>query len=468
MAAEILRHAGDLLARRQTTEREHIAVRDIVTVFERMRAVLLRLFADAFDFRFAVSLLKDDAQLLDGVFKEFCDIYKQVGEKCKAFAIDGTDLHKSDLIKTVEERHLHFKPEIERLDSIALLFKLIEEHWQANRKCKDLQKKLHAARDGRSEQNAKGEATSSVEQEQESIESAEKRASGKDNDGTHTDMREEDHGIHLPKEDEQPDLRLPKNESGIAMPTSHMSDKATIPPGSHIDPIDQAIAVPGNGDIPSTLAEPQSGIGLVMGSEGPSDIVRKFGRSFSTVEDAVHHRGHARAVTEKAPNYSTNIQGSELSVMGEPRLGSVIRRNGHSVPRIFTGSFSELEDSIRKLRLPVSEIQRVPQTAGIHSVAVTTARTTPLSSVPPSPRMPPSPATLQRREALLERDVAFQDRIIKGDVIRSRRPSDRVPSELALNISGNSQQHDALERWLDEEVEPTVLRASRGQKKNTL
>ncbi|SMQ46215.1 unnamed protein product [Zymoseptoria tritici ST99CH_3D7] len=281
-------------------------------------------------------------------------------------------------------------------------------------------------------------------------------------------MREEDHGIHLPKEDEQPDLRLPKNESGIAMPTSHMSDKATIPPGSHIDPIDQAIAVPGNGDIPSTLAEPQSGIGLVMGSEGPSDIVRKFGRSFSTVEDAVHHRGHARAVTEKAPNYSTNIQGSELSVMGEPRLGSVIRRNGHSVPRIFTGSFSELEDSIRKLRLPVSEIQRVPQTAGIHSVAVTTARTTPLSSVPPSPRMPPSPATLQRREALLERDVAFQDRIIKGDVIRSRRPSDRVPSELALNISGNSQQHDALERWLDEEVEPTVLRASRGQKKNTL
>lgn len=153
MAAEILRHAGDLLARSQTTEREHIAVRDIVTVFERMRAVLLRLFADAFDFRFAVSLLKDDAQLLDGVFKEFCDIYNQVGEKCKAFAIDGTDLHKSDLIETVEERHLHFKyarrthptpcssltvlprPEIERLDSIALLFKLIEEHWQASDEC---------------------------------------------------------------------------------------------------------------------------------------------------------------------------------------------------------------------------------------------------------------------------------------------------------------------------------------------
>ncbi|SMQ46216.1 unnamed protein product [Zymoseptoria tritici ST99CH_3D7] len=135
MAAEILRHAGDLLARSQTTEREHIAVRDIVTVFERMRAVLLRLFADAFDFRFAVSLLKDDAQLLDGVFKEFCDIYNQVGERCKAFAIDGTDLHKSDLIETVEERHLHFKPEIERLDSIALLFKLIEEHWQASDEC---------------------------------------------------------------------------------------------------------------------------------------------------------------------------------------------------------------------------------------------------------------------------------------------------------------------------------------------
>jgi hypothetical protein len=223
---------------------------------------------------------------------------------------------------------------------------------------------------------------------------------------------------------------------------------------------DQTAVIPPN----SHIADAES---------APEDKIRKFGRSFSTVEEAVHHRGHARAVTEKAPNYSTRAQELGSGASGQPRFGSVIRRNGHNVPRIFTGSFSELEDSVRKLRLPAIELPPIPPTtlprpAGVHSAAVTNAHTSPLASVPSSPTIPPSPSTLQRREALIERDVAFQDRIINGGVIRSRRPSDRLLSEPTVNGPASAQQVDVLDRWLNEETEPVPSHSGTRGKKHTL
>lgn len=155
------------------------------------------------------------------------------------------------------------------------------------------------------------------------------------------------------------------------------------------------------------------------------------GRSFSAIEEVVNRR----PVTSKG-NYIIHDTEATASL---PQVGTVARRIGHVIPRVFTGSFSELEESIRKLRIPKPEESPRVQTAIAHPngmmevVTTPVFCTTPLSSVPQTP----SPGQLlRRREALIERDVKFQDRVINGDVIRSRRPVEGEP--------------ETLTRWLNE------------------
>ncbi|CAK4028282.1 Hypothetical predicted protein [Lecanosticta acicola] len=73
--------------------------------------------------------------------------------------------------------------------------------------------------------------------------------------------------------------------------------------------------------------------------------------SFGAVEEQVN-RGHThkRAATMMTAEYML-----EYDTVGPPRFGSVFRRN-KNIPRIFTGSSSELEQSIRKMQIAEADI----------------------------------------------------------------------------------------------------------------
>lgn len=169
-------------------------------------------------------------------------------------------------------------------------------------------------------------------------------------------------------------------------------------------------------------------------------------RSFSAVEEAVARR----------PSYT--VQGTGEASDGEARP--------KNMPRVFTGSFKELEEEMRKLRIPDANADTSPttQVALRDPNTMIESVTTPVSCATPS-SVGSSPG-LRRREALLERDVEFQDRVIHGDVIRSRRP---VECELpdAARVQDKKEtvsKRESLGQWLNDaprkerKVSPAELR----------
>lgn len=130
-----------------------------------------------------------------------------------------------------------------------------------------------------------------------------------------------------------------------------------------------------------------------------------LGASFSAIEDQIARRGHVRASTVQS-NYAA-------VAAGPPQLGSVVRRNGRSVPRIFTGSFDELEESLQRLRASAANtpngssrnvVALASQEKGKSNVSVRDFATpeagTPNSSIPSTPTI-----YLRRRKPVAAQDT---------------------------------------------------------------
>ena len=170
-------------------------------------------------------------------------------------------------------------------------------------------------------------------------------------------------------------------------------------------------------------------------------------KSFSAAEEEVAHRGHARTATVCEAQYAMAGKSADLVQprVAQPYQGAAIgtRRKGN-VPRIFTGSFSQLESDLRKLQLDkirTHEGQINPK--GLNSVKF---RDFGAATPHISPCTTPSSATLlQRRDALVSRDSEFQNRVINGDVVKSRRPSTKPRAQTIDDRTGG------LEAWQKEE-----------------
>jgi hypothetical protein len=113
---------------------------------------------------------------------------------------------------------------------------------------------------------------------------------------------------------------------------------------------------------------------------------------------------------------------------------------GPEMPRVFTGSFSDLEESVEGLRL-----HRVNLSTGSDFEPGGDVQVKDFALREPlrTPCLLPSPATLlERREALSAREPAWEQRLIGGQVVQSRRPHDRGR---ALTVDERSA---GLEAWL--------------------
>ncbi|KAF7187321.1 hypothetical protein HII31_11409 [Pseudocercospora fuligena] len=121
--------------------------------------------------------------------------------------------------------------------------------------------------------------------------------------------------------------------------------------------------------------------------------------SFSAVEDQINHRQNGDNTTLDPVNYTTEDTDSANSpVAGPPQLGSVIRRGGRSTPRIFNGSFSQLEEGIHKLR---SSRANNPSNSALQQIKIkdfaTPPHGTPDTSSPSSPALQIRPRELPLR-----------------------------------------------------------------------
>lgn len=144
-------------------------------------------------------------------------------------------------------------------------------------------------------------------------------------------------------------------------------------------------------------------------------------KSFSAVQEEMSLRRHARAATVSEAKYTictTSMSAAQLSDQGA--ANGARRRTPHA-PRIFTGSLSQLESDVRKIQLHKIKTPELPDGSSGHvDVKIRDFGATPLIS--PSGSFT-TMASLQRREAIVSRDTELQDRIIKGEVVTSRRPS---------------------------------------------
>lgn len=126
-----------------------------------------------------------------------------------------------------------------------------------------------------------------------------------------------------------------------------------------------------------------------------------------------------------------------------PTASAIIERRsasigGSDVPRIFTGSFHELQQGVKELELDRVDLSdQQEDTVKIKDFALRT------------PSLLPSPATLlERREAVLDREAKWDERMLAGEVVTSRRPSDRHRAQTIDDRTGG------LEAWLGKAPTP--------------
>ncbi|KAI7215239.1 hypothetical protein KC333_g5561 [Hortaea werneckii] len=229
----------------------------------------------------------------------------------------------------------------------------------------------------------------------------------------------------------------------------------------------------------------------------PSGSHSNLNKSFSVVEDKVMHRGHFRHMTDASDVYTAGssravgpgiAQPSPRPLHAGKSLASRRKGSKSQVPRVFTGSFHDLEDKVyehqlHKIKTPEYTQPSSPSEADIPSVT-TSGTLSPeagpvardFADLAPIPSNLPSPGSqLQRREALVSRDAQWEDRIINGEVVLSRRP-DRL--QRAQTIDDRSSGIEGLEKWLRQQSEAhsklpetqnaTGRHASGRQRENTL
>lgn len=162
--------------------------------------------------------------------------------------------------------------------------------------------------------------------------------------------------------------------------------------------------------------------------------------SFGIVEDQIS-RNHKRATT-------TTDYMLEEDVVGPPTFGSVSRRN-KVVPRIFTGSFSELEQSIRKMRMEDAQNGTKDGSSRNSGAAAQDFAKRTMSSFSSSPSL-----LLGRQPAEFTKNTDQQSR---DQALASRKASDAVPSDRARARTLNDTT-GGLEAWLDEQSGATSAR----------
>lgn len=188
-----------------------------------------------------------------------------------------------------------------------------------------------------------------------------------------------------------------------------------------------------------------------------SDKVLALTKSFSVVEDQVARRGHFRDKTLETGSIDLAhppiiSQGAEPSLScaqyGQPsRVSKTSIRRGRSrtssssVPRIFTGTLNELENKVYALnihKIETPEGAQSPSTADIspsNCPSPVKARdfADDIGSLPVDPK-----PSLQRVETLVGREVQWEDRIVNGQLLRSRRPSEKLQS--AHTVAENTEE----------------------------
>lgn len=207
------------------------------------------------------------------------------------------------------------------------------------------------------------------------------------------------------------------------------------------DKYDEGLALKRSND-PSSISFHASS-SFIIHESVPSHPYRA-GRSFSAVEDVVNRRPAAGRAKQTA-------QGAEKPLAFPLQAAPVGRRVENIVPRVFTGSFVELEESMRKLQIPKTEASPTTQAMMRDPNVVMESVMTPVSCATPGSSSNTSPG-LRRREALIEHDVEFQDRMINGDLIRSRRPVDCEVAGATRELTNEdtSINDETLTRWLNE------------------
>lgn len=153
-------------------------------------------------------------------------------------------------------------------------------------------------------------------------------------------------------------------------------------------------------------------------------------KSFGIAGEELARRGHARAATFSETRYTATHPGkagNETMAASSFQSSTLCaRRKGINVPRIFTGSFSQLESDLRRLQLDKVDTPVTENIDRADPVKVRDFGATPAATPAISPCTTPSLPSLQRREALVSRDVEFEDRVINGEIVNSRRPSTKT------------------------------------------
>ncbi|KAK5120267.1 hypothetical protein LTR85_006473 [Meristemomyces frigidus] len=208
-------------------------------------------------------------------------------------------------------------------------------------------------------------------------------------------------------------------------------------------------------------------------------------KSFSAVEDQVAHRGHFRNATVAETGYTADAPATVGLGIAQPYprhphqgLSASILRKGSvgNVPRVFTGSFHELESDIFNLML--HKVQ-TPEQQSSTSPAVPSSPTNgpvirDFADASRTPSRCPSPVSLlQRREALVSRDAQWESREVNGEMVRSRRPSEKIQRSLTIDdrthgLDAWLRQHAAAEPASPETPGSAVRRGMLRQRENTL
>ncbi|KAK0353506.1 hypothetical protein LTR91_020402 [Friedmanniomyces endolithicus] len=204
---------------------------------------------------------------------------------------------------------------------------------------------------------------------------------------------------------------------------------------------------------------------------GGDGHVAAMTKSFSVVEDQIHPRKHFRSATVDSTGYVTGTTGAiGLGIAGAQGAqapetpGRRIRAKASesAIPRVFETSFASLLERARQLELMTPEAQ--PSTP-VHVSSVLAdedpVKVRDFGDTSETPSLCPSPVTLLfRREALVSRDVQWESRVLGGEIVRSRRPSEKL--HLQGSRIGDDGHGRSFDGWLSSRAAPPVERSAPG------
>ena len=196
------------------------------------------------------------------------------------------------------------------------------------------------------------------------------------------------------------------------------------------------------GDNKPRLA-PKSGLGPEHRLEsGQRAQIKGIGGSFSAIEEQLSHHRRVTTGTADVAHYTTGNKDS-LSVV-KPQFGSVAKRKGSSIPRIFTDPFNGLESDLRKLNVGATE--------AVQKGVIATGSTEPVVSknLTKEPSSVSALTPLQHPQIDNSCYLSPDDCITKRDLDSDRVPSRRTPIE-RVRARTFDERVNQLSVWLEED-----------------